>query len=52
MKRLFQEKGRNRSKPQEGHLMRAIPWLQSPQTRKEEAALVIRGRRNLPYLEA
>jgi hypothetical protein len=32
--------------------MRAMPWLQSPQTRKAEAALVISGRRNLPYVEA
>jgi hypothetical protein len=32
--------------------IRAMPWLQSPQTRKAAAACVMTGRRNLPYLVA
>jgi hypothetical protein len=32
--------------------MRAMPWLQSPQRLKAEAALVMRGRRNLPKVAA
>jgi len=45
---LLPPEGRNRSKPQSGHLMRAMPWLQSPQRRKAEAARTMRGRRSLP----
>ena len=44
----MQEKGRNRSNPHFEHLMRAVPLLQSPQTRNAEAARAMRGRRNLP----
>ena len=35
-----------------GHLMRAMPWLQSPQTRNADAARTRRGRRNLPKVGA
>ena len=33
-------------------VMRAMPWLLWPQTRKAEVALVIWGRGNPPYLVA
>jgi hypothetical protein len=32
---FLQEKGRERSKPHSGHLLRAMAWFQSPQRWKE-----------------